>query len=86
MADAEGGGPRSRRPPLTRSASANWAGLRRASARAIAMKEEYDKVQTEKRLRSPPPVRVDSIREEDEVGREAETDVFLARVRHASVL
>ena len=43
------------RPALNRSASANWAGLRRASKRAVAMKDQYDKVQTEKRLRSPLP-------------------------------
>ena len=47
-------GTRKKPPPaLSRSASYNWASLRRASQRAVAMKEEYDKVQTEKRTRSP---------------------------------
>jgi len=45
--------------PVTveRSSSSNWAGLRRASKKAVTMKAEYDKIQGVKRTMSPVVVR-----------------------------
>jgi len=68
--EAPDGGKNSR-IALNRSASTNWASLRRASQRSAAIKAEYEKVQEEKRVYSP---RATPIREEEHG---TETDAFL---------